>query len=290
METIAHLDWPSTVATVVPPGATPREANPFPYGYRDVPIRGCDGEIEGWFQQPLTLEDALHPEEGDRIGENFSHLVDRTYLFAALRAWFEADPRVLVLSDVNVDFEVEKLRAVCPDLIIFRIPKPIEGNFGVFLVETERATPEIVIELTSPSTRINDVEAKMRIYHRCHVPWYVLLDRPRRDAPLELKVHRRVSDGWQLEPTGDNRFHLPPLGLSLVLVHGRPRLFDPAGHPLGDLAEVVGERDAAIAGEEAAIVERDAAIAQKNEALARQAAAEQKLAELAEELRRLKRL
>ena len=62
-----------------PPPSDLVKLNPFPYGWRDVPVTKPDGEVD-FEQVPLTLEDALHPELGDYVVSSHAHELDCKYL------------------------------------------------------------------------------------------------------------------------------------------------------------------------------------------------------------------
>ena len=55
-----------------PDSILPPPEDPFYYGWRYVERKLPDGSTE-WEQVPLTLEDVLHPEEGDCIVNNTAH-------------------------------------------------------------------------------------------------------------------------------------------------------------------------------------------------------------------------
>src|SRR5439155_17429248 len=89
-----------TRAPVEPP-------DPFRFGWRYVK-RQRNGAVE-YVQVPLTLDDVLHPREGDHIPENSQQCQDRAYLYEVLH-WRLADsPEALVLSDCLVNWGIKGL-------------------------------------------------------------------------------------------------------------------------------------------------------------------------------------
>src|SRR4051812_27662294 len=68
---------PPSPAPAPPP--PPAQEDPFRFGWRFVKRQRPDGSEE-LVQVPLTLEDVLHPEEGDHIPEDDLHSVERRYL------------------------------------------------------------------------------------------------------------------------------------------------------------------------------------------------------------------
>ena len=47
---------------------------------------------------------------------------------------------------------------------------------GEALLGAEGAEPVLVVEVTSPRTRTNDLDAKVAYYHRAKVPFYLIAD------------------------------------------------------------------------------------------------------------------
>jgi Uma2 family endonuclease len=229
------------------PPPPPPEPDPFRYGWRYIRIVRPDG-TEDLDQVPLTLEDVLHPEVGDIIVQSDPHDSDLAYLKAVLKVQVEDDRAAVVLSDCQVDFNIPGVKPLCPDVAVF---------FGVrrrtewtsFNVAEEGARPALVVEETSPDTRVNDVETKVDYYHRAMVPWYVIADvsydaNGRRQ--IDLILYRWRDDGYERIPADERgRVWLEPVGLWLGLTRdpgdGFVRLacFDPeTGQEVGDYAEI----------------------------------------------------
>jgi Uma2 family endonuclease len=136
------------------------EDDPFRYGWRYVrrPTPDDPNHLE---QVPLTLEDVLHPEVGDFIVHSDRHETDRMYLTAVLRARLEPHGQAIVLSDVRVAWDVPDLRPHGPDVMV--IPGLRERrDWSTFDVAEEGVRPALIIEITSPETRENDVVRKVR--------------------------------------------------------------------------------------------------------------------------------
>ena len=64
------VTYPIPVPPPAPP--EPQGEDPFRYGWRTVRRPGPNGQ-EVWEDVPLTLEDVLHPQEGDTISERRRH-------------------------------------------------------------------------------------------------------------------------------------------------------------------------------------------------------------------------
>jgi colicin import membrane protein len=139
----------------------------FRYGWRYVRVVRPDG-TEEFEQVPLTLEDVLHPKVGDFIVQSDPHDCDRAYLKAVSKARLEGDRTAIVLSDCRVDFNIPGVEPLGPDLAVF-LGVRRRLMWSTFDVAEEGARPALVAEVTSPETRINDVELKVDYYRRARV-------------------------------------------------------------------------------------------------------------------------
>jgi Uma2 family endonuclease len=195
---------------------TPAGAASFRYGYREVKKKLPNGRI-AWERVPLTLEDVLHPEFGDVHVLSDPHADDRMYLRIVLKDRYAGDPSVVVLSDCGIFWDIPRLRHHSPDLaVIFGVKR--RKDWKTFHVKTEKVRPALIIEVTSPNTRVNDVKTKVKQYARAQVPHYVIADARESGGKrrltliayrLEGKVYRRVA----LDEQG--RADLEPVGLKL---------------------------------------------------------------------------
>jgi colicin import membrane protein len=163
------------MSTVRKPQAPPPiadDADRFRYGWRDVVVRNPDG-TKSLEQLPLTREDALHPERGDYVVHSDPHVDDMFYLKSVFKALLKRDPSAIVLADCGVDWGLRGIKHVCPDITVL---------FNVDMKKWRRKEPILhartafVIEITSKSTRSNDLDTKVGYYHRCRVPIYIIVD------------------------------------------------------------------------------------------------------------------
>ena len=164
---MSMIQDPRPTTTVEP------EADPFRYGWRYVKVTRPDGTMD-FDQVPLTLEDTLYPQEEDFIVTSYGHHSDCHYLSSVLGARLVGDPSAVVLSDCRVAF-VPELRPVGPDVAVFLGVRQVR-DWGTFDAVQEGARPVLVIEVTSPETRSNDVGIKVAYYHQAGVPLYVIVD------------------------------------------------------------------------------------------------------------------
>ena len=168
------------MSTVTKPQALPPiddDADRFFYGWRDVIVRNPDGTAS-LEQLPLTREDALHPEPGDYIVHTDPHADDMVYFKSVFKALLKHDPSAAVLADCGVDWGLRGIKHVCPDItVLFNVDmKKWRRKEPIFYVKALHAQTAFVIEITSKSTRSNDLDTKVGYYHRCRVPVYIIVD------------------------------------------------------------------------------------------------------------------
>jgi hypothetical protein len=294
----------STVSNSGPLRRPPDDSDPFRLGWRYVKIRRPDG-TDGYEQVPLTEEDVLFPEEDDFIVQTDYHWIDMGYLWAVFRARLAAQLDALVLSDCRVDWNIPGVRPLGPDVAVFFGVGPRHGDIATFDLAAEGARPVLVIEITSPATRDNDLGIKVDFYHRAGVPLYVIADAT--EAPgggrrLELIAYRYTRAGYRrVKPDARGRIALGPLGLLVGVVRDagtdcdRLACYDAeTGEEVGDYTAVRQALAAEAAGRAEAEAGRAEAEAGRAEAEARataeadaRARAEARIRELEEALRRL---
>ena len=146
----------------------------------------------------------------------------------ALDDWFAADPNVYVSGNLLLFYEEgNKRRHVSPDVFaVFGVPK---GDRPNYLLWEEGRGPNIVIELTSSSTRREDTRRKFELYRDVlRVPEYFLFD-PFGDYLSPRFQGFRLSGG-EYRPIGAQagRMRSRQLGLLLEPDGQHLRFVDPA--------------------------------------------------------------
>jgi Uma2 family endonuclease len=265
-------------ATAPKPGSS---RDPFRYGWRYVKVKRPDGTVD-FDQIPLTPEDLLFPLEGDFQLHTDMHNEDCLYLKTVLKSKLTDDLAAVVLSDCRVDFNVKGLRPLGPDVVVLFGHNGPRQDWGTFHVGEEKSRPGLVVEITSPDTRKNDLGIKVKFYHQAQVPHYVVIDVRNRGGRRRLTLigYSWTPDGYERMKHDDlGRLVLEPLGISIgttvVEVGDRVVCFDAAtDRMIGDYEQV---RNALIDAEAEA---RNAKAEARNaEAEARNAKAEARNAE-----------
>jgi colicin import membrane protein len=247
----------STASTIHAPeqsGADHQRDDPFRYGWRYVRVERPDG-TETFDQVGLTPEDVLHPELEDFIVQTDSRDEDLLYLKSVFKSRLAGNPRAAVVSDCLVDFNLPEIRPIGADVAVF-FDVTHRRDRDIVNVAAEGLRAALVVEVTSPATRLNDVEIKFDYYQRARVPLYVLADAriDKHDIRrLNLSVFASKPQGYErIAPDSNGRVWLEPLGVSLGVSQnlevGCDRLacYDPAtGQEIGDYTAV------ALAGAEA---------------------------------------
>lgn len=228
------------------------QPDPFRFGWRYVQQIGPNGRKRS-VQVPLTLDDVLHPQEGDHIPENRQQEKDRRYLASVLEWRLSGNPQALVLSDCLINWGVPGLGNHSPDVSVFEgVNEPPGRNWGMFVVAAEGARPILAIEIVSPDAhdrqaRDNDVVTKVREYYRAGVPLYIIVDQEREGGPRNLIGYRRGARKYvRLRADRQGRLLLPPVRLLLGLREERVVCWDAdSGEEIGDLTAMAQARDAA---------------------------------------------
>ncbi|MCU0493494.1 MAG: Uma2 family endonuclease [Chloroflexaceae bacterium] len=284
-----------TPDTSAAPNTSPAE-DPFRYGWRWVP----NDEIDGWHKLrriPLTLENVLHPEEGDEIMHSEAHERRRMYLYDVLRARVADDPTAVVLSDVRIAWDVPDLKAHGPDLmLIFGVRE--HKNWTTFDVAEEGVRPALIIEIVSPEYASLDRSNKLEHYDKAGVPWYIILDtvETRNEETLRLLAYGKRDGTYDTLPRDERgRVWLEPAQIWLsieeneLVIYGEDDQVIPNYTTLYQ-AHAEAENRAREAESRAAAEQQARAQAESRAAAEQQARAqaEARLRELEAELKRLR--
>ena len=273
-----------TRPTTSPPAPA---SDPYFYGWRMVP-RWDERRRQTWEKVPLTPWDVLHPEEDDFLVTNDAHDRDTHYLkdVFADRLAGRADARVL--CDHRVLWEVGELGAHGPDVIVFEnLNKPWDPQRGTFPVKEMGASPLVVVEVTSPSTRYLDLDDKVEDYYVAGVPLYIIADRRETEAGafVRLMAYRATPEGYVRIPDDPNGVWIEALRIWIQADGDLIVCADEAGARIANLR---AQRDIEQARAHTEKQRADAAEAARDAERAARLAAEQKSKELEAELKRLR--
>jgi hypothetical protein len=270
--------------------AKEKAADPFYLGTRYRREKGPGGE-ERIVAVPLRPEDLLFPQEGDHVLHTDLHSTTLDHIYDSARLVTRDLPGYRVLIDMRVDFGVDDIEPLGPDISVFADLPEFDPTVGTCRVADLGARVLLVTEITSPDTRQNDLVLKVDLYHRCRVPFYAIVDLQidLRDREIELIGYRWAPDGYVRVPLQGGRLLLDGIDLSLAVEDDRVVCYNGDGQQLPDYPEAVVAMRAARAQADAARAQADAAhVRAKAEADARRIA-EHKLAEAQAELDRLKK-
>ena len=221
-------------------------ADPFRYGWRYRQSFDADGLLVVE-QIPLTVEDLLHPQEGDQVTHRAEHQRRRRYLCDIFEAQLRHDPTAVVLDDVRVAWDIPDLGAHGPDIAVILGVRERQ-NWSTFDVAQEGVRPALLIEITSPETASIDRSVKLEEYEVAGVPLYVIIDgvSRRRDTMLRILAYELTLIGDQ--PANPNKrgwFWLAPVGLWLGIVEGELTCFDENERRLGNFVTQLDRAEAA---------------------------------------------
>jgi len=223
------------------------------------------------------------------MGETDVHIDALIYLREALKDYFREAPQIYVAGNMLLYYEEDNPSAcVAPD--VFVVQGVAKHERRIYKLWEEGQAPAVVFEITSRSTRLEDLGTKRALYAMLGVREYFLYDPLGEYLQPPLQGYRLHEGEYQrLLPVGRERFVSQVLGLELRLEDGRLRVVHPATNErLLTPAEAQAARRVAEARATQEATARQAAEAHAaQEATARQAA-EVRAAQAEAELQRLR--
>lgn len=177
-----------------------------------------------------AVRDIIYPvSDGKPVGETPWHVKNLLYLFGLLDLWFADDAMVFVAADMFVYYEEgNPRRHVSPDLFVVRgIPRQTDPQRECYLFWENKAI-DCVIELTSKSTRREDMNIKLPLYRDVlGVKEYFLFDPLDQYLKPRLQGYRRSRGRFVPIKPMDGRLPSKVLDLHLEAEGEWLRLFDP---------------------------------------------------------------
>jgi len=200
--------------------------------------------------------------DGRPMAETDWHRILMNALIQTLDAWYVQEPLVYVSGNLLLFYERgNKRRHVSPDVFVVKgVPKRRRPNY---LVWEEGKGPDVVIELTSSSTRSEDIKKKFNLYQdTLRVPEYFLFDPLGDYLDPALRGYRLQRGKYASLREVEGRLPSKVLGLHLQPAGEELRLYDPITgqwlHPLEErVTEAEVERDEERAARQQAETERD---------------------------------
>jgi len=181
--------------------------------------------------------------DGRPVGETDVHRENLVTLVWVLRTHYAADPNVYVSGNLMMYYVPgDKRRHLSPDVFVVR--GVAKGRRLYYLVWEEGKAPDLVIEITSKSTRKEDLDTKFALYRdTLKVPEYFLFDPFEEYLKPSLQGYRLVNGQYETIPPREGRLPSAILGLDLVRRASELRVLDPA---TGRLLPTPDEKAAAL--------------------------------------------
>jgi Uma2 family endonuclease len=225
--------------------------------------------------------------DGEPMAETDVHREQILQLITSLEDFYRTRQDVYVTGNLLVFYqEGDGRKHVAPDvMVVFGVPKHPRERYKIW---EEGKAPDVIIEVTSASTRNEDMGSKKGLYALHGVREYFVFDPLREYVPSGLRGFQLAGEDY-LRLVGANQ-KSQVLGLELRVVDGSLRLYDPqAGALLPNHTELVNRlvEVQARAEAEAARAEAEAARAQVEQTARVESDRQREL--LAQELEALRR-
>ena len=175
---------------------------------------------------PFVLND-YPTSDGRPMAETDWHRDLMAQLIATLQHFFRDQPNTYVSGNLLVFYRPnDKRRHVSPDVFVTNgVPKGSRPNY---LIWEEGKPPEVVIELTSKTTKREDLTTKMALYRdEMKVKEYFLFDPLEDYLKPSMQGFRLVSGEYRPIRLKDGRFPSRVLGLHLERNDVDLRLWNP---------------------------------------------------------------
>ncbi len=166
--------------------------------------------------------------DGKPMGETDLHRDDMMDVIQVLKERFAADPNVYVTGNLLLFYERNnRRRHVSPDVFVVRgVPKLPPREY--YLLWEEGKGPDVVIEITSKTTKGEDQTKKRALYRDVlKVPEYFQFDPTEDYLKPPMQGHRLIDGEYVLIEPIDGPIPSAVLGLHLERQGTTLRLYDP---------------------------------------------------------------
>ena len=225
---------------------------------------------------PTEIADLYAESDGKPMAETERHFRELLKNFNRIETHFAHIPDVYVLGDMMMYYEEGNPRkSISPDIFVaFGIGKK---ERRIYKIWEEGKPPDFVLEFSSKGTYRNDLTGKVQLYAEIGIPEYFLYDVDRRYLPTPLMGFRLSGHAYvEIPALANGGIPSERLGLEFHLLDDSFDIYDPEAEEWLKTAAEVAQMHAKDAEERA-----------NQETTARQKA-EAEVAELREELERLK--
>lgn len=175
----------------------------------------------------LTSNHLYPTSDGRPMAETDYHRELMVQLIAVLKARYAADPNTYVTGNLLLFYRPnDRRRHISPDcMVVFGVPKMDRLNY---LTWEEGKGPDVVIELTSKTTRREDVETKFELYRDVlKVKEYFLFDPFEDYLTPSMQGFRLRAGAYQTIRPKAGRLPSTQLGLHLERDGQSLRLWNP---------------------------------------------------------------
>lgn len=163
-------------------------------------------------------KEPIYPDsDGAPMGETGIHVHTILHLYGALLNFFYGTPDVYIAANMFMYYEKGNPKACkSPDVMVI---KGIDGSYQrrSFKIWEENATPQVVFEITSKSTILEDLMTKSKLYAKLGVREYFLFDPLREYLEDQLRGFS-LEDGEYVAMPLDANGALTSRELGLILI------------------------------------------------------------------------
>ncbi|MFR9708892.1 type II toxin-antitoxin system prevent-host-death family antitoxin [Paenibacillus sp. MB22_1] len=130
---------------------------------------------------------------------SFNYQLAVTELHGTFYTWFKGKPCTPLTSPLDITLEKEEnnICVVQPDLVVICDKDRIDAN-GKYM-----GTPQLVVEVLSPSTRSKDMIKKLDLYSVCGVKEYWIVDPMKKIVMVYSLADGDITDMTVFSNTGD---------------------------------------------------------------------------------------
>lgn len=201
-------------------------------------------------------DDAPYPtSDGRPLGETDVHRRLITDLIHALEVFYLSRDDVYVSGNLLLFYEEgNRRRHLSPDVLVtLGIPRRERDNY---LIWQEGKAPDMIFEISSATTKFEDIGAKKGLYASFGVKEYCIFDPLKEYLEPRLRLYRLAGDDYV--PVTGNPLQLETLGLQLRVVEDTLRLFNPLTASLlptrTETVSTLAEQEQSLAAKDAEIL------------------------------------